>query len=400
MARRPTIALVWAQFAAYHGDRAEAVARRLAGRAEVLAIEIASASHAYAWEESGALATARKQTLFPGRRYEDVPALARVGALWRALRRCDRVVFGIGYDRPEAIALSWLLPLVGVKVALFSESKFDDFPRSARFELTKALLLTPYRAAIVGGLRHIAYFRHLGFRRRPVLPGYNGASLARLRTEAGGVVAPDGVPFAERPFVYVGRFIAKKNLIALVEAHAAYAAAAGPGAGRLVLAGAGPEEAALRARIAALGTGHLVDFPGFLGAREVSALLAGALALVLVSTVEQWGLVVNEAAAFGVPAIVSQAVGARDALVRNLVNGYVVEPQSVAGIARAMALVAGDEAHWRELVAETHARAWLGDTERLADAVELWLDPGAQPAEGRMADFVQALGEEPVKGEA
>jgi L-malate glycosyltransferase len=364
MARRPTIALVWAQFAAYHGDRAEAVARRLAGRAEVLAIEIASASHAYAWEESGALATARKQTLFPGRRYEDVPALARVGALWRALRRCDRVVFGIGYDRPEAIALSWLLPLVGVKVALFSESKFDDFPRSARFELTKALLLTPYRAAIVGGLRHIAYFRHLGFRRRPVLPGYNGASLARLRTEAGGVVAPDGVPFAERPFVYVGRFIAKKNLIALVEAHAAYAAAAGP------------------------------------GAREVSALLAGALALVMVSTVEQWGLVVNEAAAFGVPAIVSQAVGARDALVRNLVNGYVVEPQSVAGIARAMALVAGDEAHWRELVAETHARAWLGDTERLADAVELWLDPGAQPAEWRMADFVQALGEEPVKGEA
>ncbi len=213
-------------------------------------------------------------------------------------------------------------------------------------------------------------------------------------------LSPGGVPHAARPFVYVGRFVEKKNLLELVEGYAAYAGATGRRARPLVLAGSGPIEASLRQRIAELGISGQVEFPGFLSADDVSRLLARSLALVLVSSVEQWGLVVNEALAAGLPVIVSTAPGSRDALVRNLVNGYVVEAGSTDGLALGMSALAGDEALWRRMSAASLARAWMGDTERLADAVELLIEPAAEPAAGRMARFQAELGQIPQRGQA
>jgi glycosyltransferase involved in cell wall biosynthesis len=82
----------------------------------------------------------------------------------------------------------------------------------------------------------------------------------------------------------------------------------------------------MRARIAELGLEDRVVFTGFLQEEAVAAAMDRALALVLVSIEEQWGLVVNEAVSLGLPVIVSAQAGASDLLVRNLVNGYVVQP--------------------------------------------------------------------------
>lgn len=388
MPHRPyRIGILFAQFAAYHIDRCEAVGRRLGARADVLAIEVATSSDTYAWEASGAVAAARKRTLFAGANYDAIAWPRRLWAQFRALWRCDMALVGIGYDQPDVIALSWLLALCGVKVVVLSESKFDDKPRRAGFELLKALILAPYRAAIVGASRHRAYFSFLGFRRRPVLPGYDTIGVDRIRAMGDGVLAPEGLAFAERPFTYVGRFVDKKNLVELVEGYAQYRAAAGPGARRLVLIGAGAEEAAVRARAQQLGVIAEIEFPGFLGANAVAKRLSASLALVLPSLEEQWGLVVNEALAFGLPVIASSAVGSADVLVRNLVNGFVVEPGQPESLARAMLDLAGDEAGWRAKVAASHQRAWLGDSERLADAVELLVDPASAEAAARIAEF-------------
>ena len=45
--------------------------------------------------------------------------------------------------------------------------------------------------------------------------------LDRVRA-LGGPPAPQGRAFAERDFVFVGRFVAKKNIVFLVEAFARY----------------------------------------------------------------------------------------------------------------------------------------------------------------------------------
>ena len=391
-ARNPRpIAVLFAQFSAYHIDRCEAVARRFAGRAEVIAVEVATSSASYAWEASGGVDGARKVTLFPGASYDSVAWPRR---LWRQLKmlwRCDSVLIGIGYNEPDIIVLSWLLALLGVRVVLLSESKFDDKPRRIGSELLKALALAPYYAAIVGGHRHVAYFRFLGFHRRPVLLGYDTVDLARVLAMGGGLTAPHGAAYAARDFVFVGRFVAKKNLIELVEGYALYAGTAGTSARRLVLIGAGPEEPMIRARTEALGVAALIDFPGFLGAEAVAQRLGRGLALVLPSAEEQWGLVVNEALAFGLPAIISPAVGSGDLLIRNLVNGYVIELNAPEGLAAAMTALAIDEAHWRTMVEASHARAWLGDTERLADAAEALIAPGNEHAAKRIQKMQQSL---------
>ena len=385
------VALLFAQFSAYHIDRCEAVARRFAGRAEVLAVEVATTSATYAWEASGAVAGARKLTLFPGASYDSVAWPRRLWAQLMALWRCDSVLVGIGYNEPDIIVLTWLLALLGVRVIVLSESKFDDKPRRVGAEMLKALILAPYRAAIVGGHRHLAYFRFLGFRRRPVLPGYDTVDLARVRAMGGGVAAPEGAAYASRDFIFVGRFVGKKNLVELVEGYALYAKAAGAAARRLVLIGAGPEEAAIRARAEELGVSGLIDFPGFLGAEAVAQRLARGLALVLPSAEEQWGLVVNEALAFGLPVIVSPAVGSGDLLVRNLVNGFVIELNAPGGLAAAMTALAGDEGRWCAMVEASHSRAWLGDTERLADAAEALIAPGNEQGAKRISHLQQSM---------
>ena len=106
---------------------------------------------------------------------------------------------------------------------------------------------------------------------------------------------------------------------------------------------------------------------------------------------------VNEALAFGLPAIVSSAVGSGDLLVRNLMNGYVIELGSPEGLAAAMTGLASDELRWRSMVEASHARAWLGDTERLADAVEALIAPGNAQTAKRIQKMLQSMACQPVQ---
>ena len=379
--------MVWTQFAPYHIDRCRAVGQRLAGRAEVLAVEVATRSQTYAWQASGGVDHATKITLFPGANFDEISPWRRLRALWRTLRSCDLVFMGVPYSGVDVIVLSWLLRFSGTRLVMMSDSKFDDIERDTWFEVGKSLLLSSYRAAIVAGARQVAYLRFLRFRRRPVLLGYDVVSVERIRAQVEAARVGPPLPMASRDFLFVGRFVPKKRLVPMIEAYGAYVARAGDAARRLVLVGAGPEEPAMRARIAELGLEDKVVFTGFLQEVEIALAMDRALALLLVSSEEQWGLVINEALAVGIPVIASSQVGATDTLVRNLINGFVVQPEDPDTLVAAMLRVAGDEAEWAALAAGSRDLAWRGDCERLADAVEVLFQPGAEPATSRHHAF-------------
>jgi glycosyltransferase involved in cell wall biosynthesis len=392
--QRPKVALVWAQFAPYHVDRCEAVGQRLGARAQVLAVELASASQTYAWDASGALADAQKCTLFPGEKGEDIGRWRRLKALWGALRGSRQVFVGLPYSWPEVIVLSWMLRLTGTKVIMMTDSKFDDATRDVLFEAFKALVLMPYHAAIAAGRRQVQYLRFLRLRQRPILLGYDMVSIARLRTEAAASRQGPATAWAERDFLFVGRFIPKKRLLPMIEAYADYAArsrAAGVAPRRLVLVGSGPDEAQARARVAELGLEAGVVFHGFLQGAQIAAAMDRALALVLVSVEEQWGLVINEALALGLPIILSNQAGASDVLLANLRNGFGVEPGDHAGLVTAMERMAQSEAAWNAMVREAENLAPMGDVERFADAVEMLVLPGAEPATSRHQAYFAAV---------
>ena len=365
-ARPLRIGILFAQFAAYHVDRIEAAARLLAGRAEVTAVEVAQASATYAWSPSGEVQGAAKRVLFTGEAYEQIGRWRRLRAQYVALKDCDTVFVGIGYNEPDILALACALRLRGRRVVLMSESKADDFPRHWLRERIKALLLLPFSAALVGGPRQVAYLHAHGFGRRRVVTGYDGVSVDRVRALGGSAK----VAAQDRPFVFVGRFVAKKNIVFLVEAYARYRLLAGASARRLVLVGGGELEAQVRSRIAALGLDDAVEITGFVDAPQVAAYLASGRALLLPSTEEQWGLVVNEALALDLPVAVSRAVGSHDTLVRHGVNGFVLAPDDGAAWAEAMLALGGDEGRWEAMRQASRALAPAGDTQRFAEGVE------------------------------
>jgi glycosyltransferase involved in cell wall biosynthesis len=86
-----------------------------------------------------------------------------------------------------------------------------------------------------------------------------------------------------------------------------------------------------------------VTFTGFLNQTEIARAYTAADALVLPSDYgETWGLVVNEAMLFGLPAIVSDRVGCGPDLVEAGVSGFVFPYRDRVALAESMKVLAGD----------------------------------------------------------
>ena len=307
-----------------------------------------------------------------------------------------RHLFIAGYEQPALFAVALLARLGGVRVYVSLDSKFDDKPRRISMELLKWLLMLPYHGAFAAGPRTREYLRFLGFRRRPIVMGYDTVSVERIRS-----LAPPSEPgWTERPFLIVARFVPKKNLSLALRAFDAYRATTTGPVRRLRLCGSGPLAGELRALAETLAITDLVDFVGFVDQGRVAVELSRALCLLLPSWEEQWGLVVNEALAFSLPLLVSENVGARDMLVGTLDNGFVLEPDNVAAWAAAMTLLADDRPFWERMRDSARKRSLAGDVGTFVAGVETLIASGelVSPAL-RAPQFTSARSNEAQTGE-
>ena len=124
----------------------------------------------------------------------------------------------------------------------------------------------------------------------------------------------------------------------------------------LLIVGSGVLEAELRAYSAER---HLpVRFAGFLNQTEIPRAYAAADALVLPSGSETWGLVVNEAMASGIPAVVSDRVGCREDLVDEGETGYSFPMGETGELADRLARLASDRSHAAEMGKEAQRRVF------------------------------------------
>ena len=137
------------------------------------------------------------------------------------------------------------------------------------------------------------------------------ASAAALRGERAKLRESFGMPASAVAFLFVGKFIDLKRPMLFVDAVAEAVKQNVEVAGLMV--GDGPLRPATEARARALRAP--VSFAGFLNQGAISRAYAAADVLVVPSAHETWGLVVNEAMASGLPAIVTEGVGCSDDLV-------------------------------------------------------------------------------------
>jgi glycosyltransferase involved in cell wall biosynthesis len=156
--------------------------------------------------------------------------------------------------------------------------------------------------------------------------------------------------------LFCGKFIAKKRPLDLVDAANSAAEIAGRPI-HLLYAGDGELAQVLRDRLALPGAPPATVL-GFVNQRELPTAYAAADCLVLPSDYgETWGLVVNEALASGVPAIVSNRCGCAEDLAAPLGAAHVYPSGDIAALARALGEVAQHPptAETMQTVVDAHA---------------------------------------------
>ncbi len=169
-----------------------------------------------------------------------------------------------------------------------------------------------------------------------------------------------GLPAAARWLIYVGGFSPHKRVHAIVTAHGALARELGANAPHLLLVGKLSGDAFLgnhkeiREAIAAAGTEALVHWTGFLPDEELRHLHTGALALLLPSLAEGFGLPAVEAAACGCPVIATTASPLPELLEG---GGLFVAPGDDDALASAMRRVSTQETERVSMARTALARA-------------------------------------------
>ncbi len=225
-------------------------------------------------------------------------------------------------------------------MAVMSESSRQDEPRTWWKEAIKRRIVGLYSAALVGGQRHVEYLAELGMSLERIFTGYDVVDNEYFRQKAEeirsqGSEVRQKYALPENYFLASARFIEKKNLSTLIETYAEYRRGSEIRSQKsevrnnkapwdLVVLGDGPLKTDLCRLISDLRLNEHVHLPGFEPYGELPVYYALANAFVHASTTEQWGLVVNEAIASGLPVIVSERCGCVPELVQG--NGFTFDP--------------------------------------------------------------------------
>ncbi|MEO6217671.1 MAG: glycosyltransferase [Sphingomonas sp.] len=347
------VAIAFDNFGPYHVARLTGAAQH----ADVLAVETASSTAEYAWNAPR------------------MPSELRHVALFNSASAVERSHFpaaiehAIGPFAPDAVAVPgwssatsleitrWAVKRK-IPVIAMSETNAWDFRRNSAIEFLKRRIAAHFSAGLCTSDSQAAYLQSLGLSPGAVFRGYNAVDndyFAREGARARDGEMPDGgagpIPPGARGRYFLAscRFIPKKNLALLLDAYARFRhdRADDRADWPLVLLGDGELRPALDAQRAALRLTSHVHMPGFRQYDALPRYYGTAGCFVHASLVEQWGLVVNEAMASGLPIIVSDRCGCAPTLVKEGVNGHrfpATDPGALADAMRSIAALPNDTA--------------------------------------------------------
>ncbi len=354
------VAVLFQRFGPYHHARLNAAGRLL----QVWGLEACAMEDTYAWQKVEGAAAFTRVTLTD----RDSGDRRWKRELRRKLRRAldeikPQAVMVPGWSSADALgALSWCAE-TNTPTVVMSESTAWDERRAGWKEWIKGRLVKLNSAGLAGGTPHADYLAQLGLPPDRIFKGYDivdndyfSDKAEESRKQEAENRKRYGLP--ENYFLASARFVEKKNLRRLIEAYARYRAMAEqPEAGsqkseagsrksesrkqkpeiwKLVLLGDGPLRETLNSQLSTLNLHDHVLLPGFKQYDELPAYYALAGAFVHASTTEQWGLVVNEAMASGLPVLVSSRCGCAADLVQEGVNGFQFDPCNTGQLADLM----------------------------------------------------------------
>jgi len=336
------IAFAHVQYALYWPGRLRALDAALRHRSDELhVIEVATHGTAYDFETQS---SSRQdglswKTLFPGAGADSLSPTEMYRGTWQALDEINPdIVMAVAIAFPPgAAAVAWCRQHHR-GVVILDDARNVDFPRGRIVNAVKARIYRYVGAMLVPAATHAPTYQQFGIPNERIFYGVDAVDndqfasrVAALHADGGRMV--NGFELPQRYFLGAGRQVEKKNWITLVEAYRAYRRMCPAQPWELVLVGDGSERDRLQQSVARHGDVG-VHFLPFASSDMMHLLYAHAGCVVLPSRLgETWGLVVNEAMAAGLPALVSRECGCARTLIEPGRNGWTFPPQVTGDLA-------------------------------------------------------------------
>lgn len=233
---------------------------------------------------------------------------------WQSLKKlyaiCKRynykkIIYG-GYDDIEEKVLMFYTPKH--KNCLQFESSIRESKVTGLVAIIKKIIYNRISIALPSGKLQTAVFETLGYKGTIIETKGVGLFNKTITNKAKIVDA------AELKYLYVGRLIAIKNLEFLIDV---FNEINKP----LTIVGTGILETFLKRK-----ANSNIKFTGFVPNNEISEFYNSNDVFILPSISETWGLVVEEAIYFGLPVLISSAVGCQEEMVLKPKTGIVFSP--------------------------------------------------------------------------
>lgn len=308
MFRRKGILVVFDRMGDYHRARVEALKKEARGYS-VFSADLGASDGLYLWESGGSNHFQLSDK--PVSEWDLLERMKRFASLCRQNKVGTLMI--AGYGRPEYLLMLLIAFFTGMRVVLFAESWYGKNPIVNVFKgLALRWTVTGF---LVSGKRAFNHFTKSLF-----LPSY------KVKTPYSVV---DNEHFSKSTavksdppvLICLARYAEEKNLEHLIKS---FLASSISHTYQLKLVGDGP----LKERLEGLAIGHSqISLLPWASYQQLPDLLVSASCMVLPSSFEPWGLVVNEAMAAGLPVVVSEATGAATDLV-GPENGWVFDNQS------------------------------------------------------------------------
>jgi 1,2-diacylglycerol 3-alpha-glucosyltransferase len=320
------VAIFFTNYGPYHLARIKSFQSLVADKWQLIGLEISRDGVDYQWKTNLENSKLEIHTILDNLKPSDVDIKTNIKKTFNILSKTNPSIIVIaGYSRLSMLSgLFWSFwqrrPAI-----LLSESKEDDQPRVWWKEIVKSWLIKKYASALVGGDIHKRYLIKLGLSENAIFTGYDVVD--------NDVFHPDNTKHLSSPlnkpfFLAINRFVEKKNLPLLISSYAFYQQQLGEKAWDLVLCGDGEMRSQLESLIKQYKLQSFVHLVGFLQQDQLLPYFAHSQCFIHASTTEQWGLVVNEAMAAGLPVIVSNRCGCYEDLVIEGVNGFGFNPEN------------------------------------------------------------------------
>ena len=311
-------------FRVYWPARLKYLSRKLQERGDDLfVVEVAGKGSIYAFAGHDEDSSITWICLYPDDRIEDVnPTLAKKAIIAKLNElNPDVVLSGAIAFESGAAAIDWT-KAHDKAVVTFDDSKLEDVKRNYFINTVKKIVYSYVDAIFCPSKEWLDTYIYWRFKKEAVFYGVDVVDNAFWQQ---GSKFPEILEEYPDYFLCVGRQIKRKNFQMVIDTFQSMQLERRVD---LVFVGEGPERVSLESSV--IGeVKNRVHFIPFQDQESLRSIYKHAMAFILPSCQEQWGLVVNEAMASGLPVIVSNRCGSAHPLVKQGKNGFHFSPDNI-----------------------------------------------------------------------